>query len=89
MGPDLFNIYTRTFHNYMVKSRIKIVGFVDDQQLMKSFLPVLQVSALSKDITYCFEMISKWMQEFFLCLNPNKINILIVIPPYIEGYNSY
>ena len=66
LGPNIFNIYRRSFHNYMVKSRCNIVCFADDQQLLKSFLPVLQVTSLSKDITYCFEMISKWMQEFFL-----------------------
>ena len=84
LGPDLFNIYTSSFHNYMVKSRFKIFGFADDQQLVKSFLPVLQVSDLSKGITYCFEMILKWMQEFFLCLNPNKTKFLLVIPPTLK-----
>ncbi len=84
LGPDLFNIYTRSFHKYMVKSWFNIFGFADDQQLMKSFLPFLQVMALSKDITYCFEMISRWMQEFFLCLNPNKTKILLVVPPSLK-----
>ena len=57
LGPDLFNIYKMSLHKYMVKSRFNIFGFADDQQLIKSFLPVLQVTVLIKDITYCFEMI--------------------------------
>ena len=48
---------------------------------MKSFLPLLQLKALDGDINHCLEMISRWMHEYFLCLNPSKTKIIIVMPP--------
>ena len=84
LGPDLFSIYIRSLCKYIEPSRFDIFGFADDHQLLKSFLPFLQVKALGEDIRYCFGMISKWMNEFFLCLNPSKTKILIIIPPSLK-----
>ena len=61
-----------------------IFGFADDHQLVKSFLPIFQVAALGDDIQRCFDKISKWMNEFFLCLNVNKTKISIVLPPSLK-----
>ena len=58
-------------------------GFAD-HQLMKCLLPVFQVKALGEDIRNCFTTISKWMNEFFLCLNPGKTKILIITPPPLK-----
>ena len=73
--------YIRSLYPYIQPSKFEIYGFADDHQLLKTFLPVLQVQALGGDINYCFDMISKWMQKYFLCLNPSKTKILIVMPP--------
>ena len=56
-----------------------IFGFADDHQLLKSFLPVLRVKALDNDINHCFNMISRLMQNCFLCLNPSKTKVLVII----------
>ena len=80
LGPALFKIYIRSLHKYIKPIRFDIFGFADDHQLIKSFLPVFQVTALDNDIQNCFEVISKWMNEFFLCLNASKTKILIITP---------
>ena len=84
LGPDLFNIYVRSLYKYISPACFSIFGFADDHQLMKSFLPVLQVQALMEDINRCLQMITNWMNDFFLCLNPRKTKILIIKPPSLN-----
>ena len=81
LGPPLFNIYIRSLRKYLEPTKFSIFGFADDHQLLKTFLPVLQVHALGGDIQYCFNMIADWMNEFFLRLNAQKTKILIIMPP--------
>ena len=85
LGPDLFKIYIRSLRNYVKPAMFDIFGFADDHQLLKAFLPIFQVTALSNDIQNCFEMISKWMNEYFLCLNTSKTKILIIVPPSLRN----
>ena len=51
LGPDLFNIYIRSLYHYIQSSLFSIFGFADDHQLMKKFLPLLQLKSLDGDIT--------------------------------------
>ena len=83
LGPPLFNIYIRSLYTYMKESKFNIFGFADDQQLLKTFVPVLQVTAFD-DINRCLSKIKTWMNEFFLCLNSNKTKILVICPPSIR-----
>ena len=80
LGPDLFKIYVRSLRKHVEPAKFDIFGFADDHQLLKAFLPVLQVTALNNDIQYCFQMIATWMNKLFLCLNASKTKILIVPP---------
>ena len=84
LGPDLFNIYIRSLYEYIKPALFRIFGFADDHQLMKCFLPLLQVKALEGDVNRCFNMIAKWMSDYFLCLNPSKTKIIIVMPPTLK-----
>ena len=81
LDPDLFNIYIRSFWKQVDPAKFELFGFADGHQLLKCFLPIFQVTALGGDIRRCFGLISTWMSEFFLCLNPGKSKILIFIPP--------
>ena len=83
-GPHAFNIYTRSLYKYLEPSKFDTLGFADNHQLVKQFLPILQDKALGDNISYCFNMISKWMSEFFLCLNSNKTKILVITPPSLK-----
>ena len=85
LGPDLFNIYMRSLRKYVKLARFSIFGFADDHQLLKTFLPIFQISALDGDINYCFKVIAEWMNNFFLRLNSTKTKILILIPPSLRN----
>ena len=61
-----------------------IYGFADDHQLAKSFVPLLEIHALDGDINRCFNIISRWMYDFFLCLNRSKTKIIVVAPPAVK-----
>ena len=84
LGPDLFNIYIRSLKKYIKSSCFKIFGFADDHQLLKTFLPLLQVYALDGDINNCFRLITEWMNMYFLKLNAGKTKILVVVPPSLK-----
>ena len=74
----------RSLYRYVHPSKFRIYGFADDHQLWKSFLPVLQVTALKESIDCCFNLITKWMQEYFLCLNTSKTKLLVIMPPTLK-----
>ena len=85
LGPDLFNIYIRSLKKYLKPSSFNIFGFADDHQLLKSFLPFLQVYALDGDINNCFRLITEWMNMFFLKLNAGRTKILVILPPSLKN----
>ena len=62
-----------------------IEGFADDHQLIKKFIISLQVKALGENIQNLLSHIAVWMNEFFLCLNQTKTNILVIAPPSIQS----
>ena len=84
LGPDLFGIYIRSIKKHVAPSKFSIFGFADDHQLHKVFLPVFQVDALGNEIQHCFNLISNWMNKFFLKLNSDKTKILVISPPSIR-----
>ena len=57
LGPPLFNIYIRSLYRHIQPSLFKIFGFADDHQLLKTFVPVKQVTAFD-DICKCLAMIT-------------------------------
>ena len=85
LGPPLFNIYIRSLKKHIEPSKFSIFGFADDHQLIKTFLPVLQVQALDGDINKCFDLITEWMNSFYLRLNATKTKILVIIPPSLRN----
>lgn len=85
LAPPLFGIYIRSLGKYLEPSRFTPYGFADDHQLLKTFHPLFQIEALAGDIQKCFNLVSNWMKEFFLCLNPEKTKILVIIPPSIRN----
>ena len=84
LGPPLFNIYIRSLKKHVEPSKFSIFGFADDHQLIKTFLPVLQVQALDGDINKCFNLITEWMDSFYLRLNATKTKILVITPPSLS-----
>ena len=63
LGPKLFNIYTKPFPEQLKVVSVSVVGYADDNQLMKEFNIIFQVEALGEGIEETFEIIEKWMFE--------------------------
>ena len=84
LGPILFKIYIRSLYKYVEPTKYTIEGFADDHQLIRKFLVTLQVRALGEDIRNLMNHIAVWMNEYFLCLNQGKTNILVIAPPSIQ-----
>ena len=84
LGPPLFKIYIRSLYKYVEPTKFTIEGFADDHQLIKQFMITLQVKALGEDIQNLMRRIAVWMNEYFLCLNQGKTNILVIAPPSIQ-----
>lgn len=84
LGPPLFNIYIRSLKKHVDPAKFSIFGFADDHQLIKSFLPVLQIKALDGDINNCFSLIEEWMNSHYLRLNASKTQIMIVLLPALR-----
>ena len=84
LGPVLFNIYIRSLYGYIKPAKFDTYGFADDHQHLKTFFPILQINALEGDLTRRFEMISKWMYKYYLCLNSSKTKILVIAPPTVQ-----
>ena len=76
LGPVLFNIYW-SLYKYIEPATFDN-GFADDHQLIKAFLPIVQDKALGNGIQHCFQIISKWMSDFFLCLIQIKPKFLLL-----------
>ena len=83
LGPRLFNMYSKPIFEHVEPSSFEIEGYVDDHQLIKQFLPLLQGYALGESIVKCLNAVHVWMNEYFLRLNPDKTKILVVAPPAI------
>ena len=79
LGHDLFEIYIRSLYPLIQPCKFDIYGFADDHQHLKSFLPIFQAQVLDGDVNHCFEAISDWMQEYFLCIKKQNL--------YSEAYH--
>ena len=75
LGPILFNIYIRSFANNVDSIGFDVGGFADDHQLWKEF---------SQNLNECFNVISSWMNDFFLRLNASKTKILVIAPASVK-----
>ena len=85
LGPPLFNIYTRSFPNTMIKvEACSIEGYADDHQIWEQFNVDFQIVSLGENLDDCFQTFEAWMKEFFLKLNPSKTKIMVVAPPGVR-----
>jgi len=80
LGPVLFNLYIRSLYSTVTKYGFLIQGYADDQQVYKSFPPCKQVEILTMKIRDCILLIQQWMTDFYLQLNPDKTQIMVLGP---------
>ena len=85
LGPVLFNLYVRSVYKYVEGFGFEIKGFADDHQVYASFSPNYQYHYLGQKINDVLNTMTKWMNSFFLKLNPNKTQIIVFGPNNIRN----
>ena len=85
LGPVLFNIYIRSLYQPVQSLGFDIEGFADDHQLRLQFNPIFQIRSLGHKIQQCFDVISNWMNQYFLRLNAEKTKILVICSPTVRN----
>ena len=80
LGPVLFNIYVRSFIQFLESHGFSIHGYADDHQVFKSFKIEFQFATIRHCLPKCLNLISLWMQKFFLKLNASKSQVVVFTP---------
>ena len=80
LGPVLFNLYIRSIYSCVKRLGFNILGYADDHQILKSFKSKSQSEVLTVQLQYCFEVIKRWMNHFFLQLNDTKTQLIVFGP---------
>lgn len=80
LGPVLFNIYVRSFIQFLESNGFSVHGYADDHQVFKSFRIEFQFSTIRSCLPKCLELVSMWMKKFFLKLNASKSQVVIFSP---------
>ena len=84
LGPKLFSIYGRTQPKVLQSCQFKASSFADDSNGMKKFALSFQYSVIKDDVPKCMKMITRWMNKMFLKINPDKTEILLLYPEWME-----
>ena len=72
-------IYIYIYIIYILYSNgFKVAGYADDHQVYKHFDTRHQFITLTQNITDCLQTIQNWMSCFFLKLNPQKTEVLLL-----------
>ena len=77
LGPVLFNIYIRSFYEFVEHEGYEIKGVADDHQIYASFSPTYRYQFLVSKLECIFASVDLWMSKFFLKLNPLKSQIIV------------
>ena len=86
LGPVLFNIYIRSFYQFVRQnSNFEVQGYADDHQLYSSFSVDNQYFMLGNNILDTLNKVKQWMNMFYLKLNKGKTNIIVFYPPHMES----
>ena len=80
LGPPLFNIYVRGLPSVFHRCTFKATSFADDTNGMKTFSVQFQYNVVKNDIPKCLGEVAKWMNRYFLKINPDKTEILFLFP---------
>ena len=80
LGPKLFNIYVRGLIRFLESHGYSVHGYADDHQALKSFRIEFQFSAIKNGIPKCLDLVSSWMEKYFLKLNASKSQVIVFLP---------
>ena len=88
LGPPLFNIYVRGLPKVFQECFFRATSFADDTNGMKTFSIQFQYDVVKNDIPNCLSEVARWMNRYFLKINPDKTEILLLYPEALRGSDS-
>ena len=85
LGPNLFNIYCRSFGIVVSLCGFNPGGFADDNHASKTFALSLQYNVITRNMTSLINHVTNWMNSLFLKINPEKTEIILFVPKSIQN----
>ena len=83
-GPEMFSLYVRNQPKVFEKCKFKSSSFADDSNGRKTLALVFQYNVLNHKVRNCLNEITKWMNNQFLKISPDKTEILLLYPKSME-----
>ena len=84
LGPILFNIYTSSLSHVIRNFGFSTSGYADDNNAYESFSLTFQFQVVTKRLPELLNQINEWMNLFFLKMNPDKTEIIMLIPQQLK-----
>ena len=80
LGPVLFNLYTRGLFTLIKNAGFGTSGYADDSNARQTFSLSFQFNTIVTQVPALLDIITKWMNEHFLKINPDKTEIILFTP---------
>ena len=84
LGPKLFSIYVRGQPKVFQQCKFKPAAFADDSNGTKKFSLSFQYHVTSIDIPDCLDKITNYMNRFFLKINTEKTEFMLLHPKHLS-----
>ena len=84
LGPLLYLLYTAPISDVIAKRQLKYHLYADDTQLYLAFKTTHMNLAIDRVVSCVSEIISCWMEQNDLRLNPDKTDILLIHSSFRE-----
>ena len=85
LGPILFNIYISSLSHVIRNLGFSTSGYADDNNAYESFSLTFQFQVVTKRLPDLLNQINEWMNLFFLKMNPDKTEIIMLIPQQLKN----
>ena len=88
LGPVLFNIYASSLSHVIKNAGFNTSGYADDNNAYKSLALSFQVNVIMKQLPELLDKINDWMNMFFLKMNPDKTEIIMLMPQQLKDAHT-
>ena len=85
LGPILFNVYSKGLSDVMINSGFKTGSYADDSNGRLQFIINMQYSSMCVNIPYLLDNIQQYMNKFYLKMNCDKTEIMLLHPKCLSG----
>ena len=88
LGPILFNIYTSSLSFAIKNFGFCTSGYADDNNAYQSFPLAFQFNIISEQLPELLNIIHEWMNMYFLKMNPDKTEIIMLLPQQLKDVHT-